>query len=464
MRFLFYSTTFAISLVCFAHAVTPEEKAVADFLNTQTTIRVGISQAPGNGHQSASVILIKRLREIGYTGKIEAIYSEAKDGREKLGFLLPGFNPKGPDVQHLDNLNLDLITATEFLRSNPKPVPIGMSGALDAVADFDLETTHYLQLQPYTWGADHFVLYRKEDGRLERVNLNHLRSQGVRMQTSVGPPATQLTENLPGVRALLENPSRFDWMPIYGRSDQPYKVAMQAVAAQAAQAHKPAAFRGPVIVPVFSKFTSADEADIRQLATQWAKEPSKLKFCRADDPSLSAIRSSLKAGETLIVFIGNVPPEVFNHFLDLSTLPASVAGKNAMNYMLNVGKPFQITSQDKTHIQAVAEAAKSLSPSEQEGVVTQLRTVHSALDLDLVPMAPDLKALTDYYLSALDPADPMHAAFRMTGETHRQNDKLSAGLLRFKELIEPSVTRAKLEGHCVTTVVSEAVRNYLMPL
>ncbi len=78
------------------------DQDAAAIIQQFSEIRVGITKAPGNGHQACAVMVMKRLRELGFNGYFEVFYDPAV--KAKLEFLLPGFKPEGPAVQTLTGL------------------------------------------------------------------------------------------------------------------------------------------------------------------------------------------------------------------------------------------------------------------------------------------------------------------------------------------------------------------------
>ncbi len=119
-------------------------------------IRIGITNAPNNGHQSAGITVINRLRELGYRGRIEVIFSPAT--KSLLSFLYPPFSAQGPDVQSYEDQRITFISKSVFdspeNSSIATRVPLVIMGADDAgMSAEDYKSDTMLKLQPLNWAV-----------------------------------------------------------------------------------------------------------------------------------------------------------------------------------------------------------------------------------------------------------------------------------------------------------------------
>ncbi len=135
-------------------------------------IRIAITSAPGNGHQSAAATVYTRLRQFGFSGHIEIIYP--LDAKEKLPYLIPPFDSLGSDNQFFSEQKLSFVTWREF-KENPSKYPLtdlGIMGADDYnKTALDLRVKRFLKLQPFGWLISegisaHKIEFVSEDGKL----------------------------------------------------------------------------------------------------------------------------------------------------------------------------------------------------------------------------------------------------------------------------------------------------------
>jgi len=128
-------------------------------------IRMWVAGSPGYGHQSASVAILRQIvnptiqkNGFGYAGIIDVYYEKEKGGETtlaKLYKLLPelGGQPNG----QVENATVNLILWTN--QNIGQEVTLGLTGGADEEGtggpDFAarLNTTYFLRLQPYRWGA-----------------------------------------------------------------------------------------------------------------------------------------------------------------------------------------------------------------------------------------------------------------------------------------------------------------------
>lgn len=73
------------------------------FLANIDTIRVVVFSGRGFGSQVANIVLINRLRELGFSGLIEVVYSLNSPSGERLAMLIPSFNHLSHEPQIVAN-------------------------------------------------------------------------------------------------------------------------------------------------------------------------------------------------------------------------------------------------------------------------------------------------------------------------------------------------------------------------
>lgn len=135
------------------------------FLHEQKMIRVYVDSAPGFGHQSAGISVMRRLRELGFDGEFEVIYQQKVAG--KIQKIYPSF-PEGIDGQ-LHYLSVESYEQTVKAHKASK-VTLAISGADDGFGakfrEISLAET-YLRLQPLGWGQS--AVYGQDPRLLESL-------------------------------------------------------------------------------------------------------------------------------------------------------------------------------------------------------------------------------------------------------------------------------------------------------
>ncbi|MFA6093931.1 MAG: hypothetical protein WCU88_11600 [Elusimicrobiota bacterium] len=342
------------------------EDEVRAFLAGQKHIRVIVTWAPGNGHQSASVRLIRRLRELGFEGLIEVVYDDETlkgEVRGKLASLLPGFDP-ALSVQEIETGRLSAVALSVFDPKKSPKVQIAITGATDGYLSLQGYGAEYLlRLQPFEWPFSSIIYNDLSFSGDIKVNLDEkgFFSKGFRFnmeekrdipaflesQMSLSPA---LKAKVAGLSALLDSKAAQtrELLPVYGLitggqssagNAGVLKLHSTVSALKTAVSEHPGFFSGGIVIPVFGDMTS-EEKELEKTLLGSRLASGEVKTSDVEDPALPGEIERLAAGKLLIVFAGGVPQEVFEQVFSHATLPALVAGKNAINLMLSLGKPY----------------------------------------------------------------------------------------------------------------------------
>ncbi|WP_434043066.1 MULTISPECIES: hypothetical protein [Sorangium] len=228
-------------------ATTTDSEALAEameVLKEQDTLRIFIPRAPGNGHQGASVQLMKRLVHLGFSGEFDVVYDDSNESdddptqekvgkddkkyglnRPKLESLLPGFKANGAPIQRLETggLKVNVMGLKTFqAQSDPKPAKYGLTGAVDnheKPKDIlnELKVSSFVQLQPMDWNSEsgrRGVTYRDSEGKEQFHEVEALAGLGyIYDATPPADPKAMIEEELTktgtdakarGVLAFLE--------------------------------------------------------------------------------------------------------------------------------------------------------------------------------------------------------------------------------------------------------------------
>jgi hypothetical protein len=121
--------------------------------NQHTLIRLILGDGAGLGHQSAGMVTLRRLRELGFQGPVEIVLSDTADApiraskSQKYEALIPGFDPNGDDPQTLNTLlgELKVYSNYQFQLDKPKRVKVAIAVGTRGGRhlDFSHDLTHY---------------------------------------------------------------------------------------------------------------------------------------------------------------------------------------------------------------------------------------------------------------------------------------------------------------------------------
>lgn len=408
-------------------------------LSQQTLIRVYISNAPGLGHQSASVVVMRRLRQLGFAGTFEVIYNDNIAG--KLNTLLPGFSPQQRDWQVLEDLKIRAIAESQFRQLSSLPqVEIAITGADDNRQNMTAEkmfSKNYILLEPQGWG-DSFLF---QAGASRPSVIPGLQNLGYTYDIDSSPEAIQaalhairnnpeFADKVPGLRALMEGPAI--WGAIYGVGLIPNMPERIKIWVQGIQmANRALKIDQALILPIISPLNEFEMLTLKWELEQLEKaqpghRKKKIMLLDIKDPLLPSVRAEMKAGDILLVQTGRLPQSLFEAVFKKSTLPVLVAGKNAMNLAQNLGKAYINTVHDLGFQVAAVETAEQKSIREASEVFYYSRTQDVYI-----------RRLSKFIQSAMDPNSTLALYFKNL--SNRGPDKV-AEALRFLNSQSPSAS------------------------
>lgn len=399
------------------------------FLSEQKMIRVYVDSAPGFGHQSAGISVMRRLRELGFDGLFEVIYQQSVS--DKIQKIYPSF-PEGIEGQ-LKYLSVESYEQT-IKENTASQVKLAISGADDGFGsrfyEISLAET-YLRLQPLGWGqsavfgADPKLLKQLENLPLANVkspDWGHIRSLMV-------ADKTMSQDKKEFVIKFAEVSGKHFHFPVYGVGTQvfaPQRLYFygKAVKAAAKKIHA----EQSIIVPVLSPF-NAQEMDT--MAKVFGKAegfessiPSELKHQKQMHiltPHQFNELTSLKPGNVYFVFVGSVPQAIYNFFYEQANLPVWVAGKNAMSFALTKGKPYFNTVNDYYLPEKANLSAASIK------VLEKAQTAFSQ-GYDHFSNQSSLTAVSRFIQEVSSPGTELESFFRQIGAKMSATDKVFEGL------------------------------------
>jgi len=411
-----------------AQALPPDVQAVVAAANALPEIRVYFANEPGLGHQSASLAAMRRLRDLGYEGRLEAVYDgDAGELAAKVATLLPDPAALGATVE----------TTASLLRRNAPPVDLALSGGDDAAGPgrlTRLRALRYLRLSPANWIAG------DELWELGRSGPRALGTDGATLFRPGGPAEAEAAVSAlergfgaeakaAGLRSLLRALPAHDLLPIYGlafmTSQSLHDVLLGAALARR---ERPDLFGGrglvaPLLLPAGGKLAEA-------LRTADPRLSAAVLRARVEDPGLEETLARLKPGQLLALETGPVPPAVFERLFAAATLPPVLEGKNAASLAGLLGLPFlpvrAAATLDFMCRVLREDAHRAGDASELLGMTRSGSSSKELLDV-LAMNAPEIAGLI---VRAADPASPLRrlfADFRQRQDDFGR-DKLVRGL------------------------------------
>lgn len=422
-RSLLFSFILLLGFVTTA-ATNPES-----FLQEQKKIRIYVDSAPGFGHQSAGISVMKRLRELGFQGEFEVIYQPVV--AEKIKKIYPGF-PAGIDNE------VRYISVQEYAKllaqGQIEKLALAVSGADDGFGSKFREgamAKTYLRLQPLGWG--HSAIY----GERSKVLLSLKDLPLTNLET---PSLDKFVETLKEQSDLSNEKKKFTLrfaelatnhfsFPVYG-------VGVQTFAPQKAyfygKAMKSAAQRmspeKSVIVPVISPFNTQEMDSVTKIfgkvpgfEAATAVEKKHQNQMHILTPQEFTTLKTLKPGHVYFVFVGAVPQNVFNFFYESANLPVWVAGKNAMSFAATKGKVY-FNTVDDYHL-----PGKEALSAESTKKLSRAMMAFSSGYQEFANQ-PHLTALSQFIQEASTSGTELNHFYTDIGEKMSANDKVLEGL------------------------------------
>jgi len=400
---------------------------VAEFLKSFPVIRIGVEDAPGNGHQGVAALVMRRVRELGFSGRFEVVYPA--EVKSKLDVTFPGFDPNGAEVQDIPALGATLIEQEHFAENAAYGLRIfGIRPAADSAQEpSDLKVHALLNIQPYRWDSvvEPSLQLAGRRGREPKTmpffaqksmplvyDLPRPSDLGGFLEDEMGN-SSRFQDKIPGLRVLLAAVGqRLDLLPVYGMSGAVNKLVALLRGIHHAQYDDPDATEpGPaVVLPLFSNF-AGHEGRLRELLR---KDPDLrgrvLETARIQDRDLEQRLQDLKPGQILPVAVGAVAPRVFDYIFAQATLPATVAGVNAQNLMRLIGRPY-LSTEFQVDLAHADRAFIRGAEREAEGTALTVEEAYRALGEGPTERDSGYK-IGEFIVAARDPASALSRAFR----------------------------------------------------
>jgi hypothetical protein len=405
--------------------------ALKGLIDTQQVIRVWISSAPGFGHQAATVTVMKRARQLGYSGTFEVVY--AGSIAHKLSTLLPGFQAEISTWQEISGQNIKAISYAEFVKQTDMPQrTLGFTGAdddLEFMRPEKLHVQHYLRLQPLGWGESHLLSLGNSKpqmipglGRIGYTYEVHDTDESVQRALEDMRRVPNLSGKVAGLETILNQGASIEIGAIYGVGligDVSGRLRFWVESIRAAQRASPESFRNGVILPILSGLNEVElralNWELKNLSDSSPRGAGRVGVIGVEDPALAAAVRDLGSGDVLLVPTGQVIQSVFEILFKRSRLPILVAGKNAANLAQLLGK---------SYLNTVGDYAWPGSPESSEARKT---ISEAASAFHFTPYGSQFKRKTaKFILESLDPRSGVSQIFRTIMPSGR--DKVAEAL------------------------------------
>jgi hypothetical protein len=328
-----------------SHPPSPE---VSSFLRGLERVRVVIPNGACHGNQSATITMMRRLREAGFSGTYHLLTTPLS--LAKLHHLMPGIQPGRTRPQSLPGGHTRLEVVPTVRRGLVAPldrVELAISGACDrrSALAHELNADSYLVGQPRGWGNPFFLMRGWNTGMTWGDSPGY--ADSVPAPTELDPflraqmgHHSRFRSKIPLLKQIIEGTHR-ELVPAYGLHKlDPTWVAPVVQALAQTLADRRGLLAPSVVMPIFSEHSIAEQQRIES-EIRLARLPRGVELEVVGSGGL--LRSAPPSGanrRVSLVFVGGVTQRVFQYLYSLTTLFAVVEGCNATDLSLRLGIPF----------------------------------------------------------------------------------------------------------------------------
>ncbi|HAM35152.1 MAG TPA: hypothetical protein DEB40_13675 [Elusimicrobia bacterium] len=463
-------------------SLSADDAAAWSLIEGQDRIRVYFAPAPGLGHQSATLAIVRRLRDLGFQGEIEGVYfdkywefpHDKRDVPEKLAIIIPGFDPANKEDQKIPALGMTLRSFSRFMQGSQR-VAIAATGGLDFLKHlkeaFGVAQTNFaeifnvdvfLRLFPKGWQRyQSDAIWKNGDAEPLLVPMKEFHQFIYKLADRAAADESLAFlpsgSNKEGLKTLLAGLPGRELLPAYGLDlDFASPEAIHRLLlglSEASPAPKPKGIVMPLLSSLDEKLAQVERLIAEPLSSKSitalskkrkkavlranARLKEKLRIVSVSDPGLATALKSLKPGQILLVKTGPVPAPIFEFLFAQSTLPPTLAGRNAVSIARMLGIPFLSKYQED-----LDESAKASAPEQIHSV---RRLLAGRTGKGLIPVSflygnqYDFESLADFISAAARPQSALRQAFaaaRVPADD-AANDKLITALRALKNAKHP---------------------------
>jgi len=427
-----------------AFSISQDElDAIKALLKTQHKIRILTGSAPGHGHQSANLQVMRKLKSLGFNGLFEVVYRDENMGIGSHGpypanmlkpfaQILPGLMEKNKEFMTTDNMRVKMLPVSDYLKKGGDKVLINLSGAID-----DIDIIYYFAKN------DQFVLTLSPDKWTDKGEVFHdekffssFSTDGLHYFPQIANPENPLNfiaeamdyagfkNKILGLQEIIKAHKEHEFLAAYGLGFHGVDKIVKIVSALgSAKKLRSDLFKKGIIIGMISNLNDAETTRISTLLLR--KGYANFKIISITDKNIAQALQNIKKDDIVLVKVGNVPQNVFEYLFAHSTLPPTVAGYNAVSLMKYLGTPYLSMVLDK-----------DITPA--------IDLVHEATREIILNGG---NSLINFYLASKDKESAMVKKFKAMGDELRRNkeDKLPFSLLKLLQAMEDYYAANKIE-------------------
>ena len=427
-----------------------------NMLNKFEEIRVGLFPSAGNGGTAATLELVKRLIQDGYEGEITVVYSlgvvEYDANRSKITSLLAGFSPltEGEQVIEIGAKKVKFVDADTFRNRRVNKIAIGMTGALETFRSYEedfaqlLNVENTIEFNPTGFdrtrgsvNGHKFYLRDRDVGTLLPDEIIDTPSKVFQEMAQARKATKHKAES---VSWLAKNYHLYETMTSYGLGiSGERKIVAIVEALILSQQHNPQKYSRPLLINMLSNLNEAEVKEIERLVRESPLiDESSFRIIDSSSPEfVRMMNESPEEKKVTLVLTGSVPQGTFNFFMDKSSLPPTVAGTGATNFMRRSGRPFLPTAEN-----LFGPGFDLTSFGESEGLVTEVAIKLSNLGRAFAPYNETkyrmnlARKLSLFFLDLKNKESEASLGFTTESARYRRDDRVKDGISVFLSLID----------------------------
>ncbi len=439
---------------------TASVSAVQSQLTNQRVIRVYFDEAPGMGHQSNNLLVMRQLRKLGFGGKFEIIYQATRsDQLTKIQTLFPEFNPSIDHyrVKEIQDLNISLQSFDHFTKQvNAGKVTrqtLAITGGTDDTRFIDLEAKLFVVMNPPGWGGPELGgdgVYTKEGLKIDLAGINHLGPHLEISEVTSWPffikerlSKTQFERIGDNLISLFQRLEHTPSMPWYGVDRSKFGVKGVEITIEAIKKlieKNPSQFERGLTIPILSSLSEPQIKEIKSLLSH--DYSGRFKWVDLQSSHLNQSFRRDTKGTVHLVYVGNVPQSIFFQFFRLGNLPAIISGKGTKYLMEYLGKPYI------SAIPLKQEMAPSKVKSEKSHTeLAKLHQVSEVVGKVLMRQSTKIKRMAAFIEEAMHPSSSLREYMDAEGHKNRHlsQDKVFQSLVKLLPLL-PEITVQNKQG------------------
>jgi hypothetical protein len=311
-----------------AASAGPAAPPFPEDIMAQPVLRFFMDMMPGLGHQAHTALIMRRLREAGYKGRMEVVFYHPSVV-EKMAALFPTYNPKHPQRVQTDTVNniryYQLNYSDMMEKMNPgdgsgnpaqlEMVKYAISGGNDTQMTIwpgflpnRLRAQYLIAVNPPGWHIDSHVIFPSET----LVKIEGQRDSSSRESTWLWTP-DELDNRL--IKKLKGLKDSFTVIPAYPSSAKDQLILSGILAAYARLPEKKT-----IVVPIAQNYRPEWQARFNQANKSFRPVYTWTTLDR------------IQPGKLNFVEVGSVAQPTFNAIFSGMDFPlAIVSGRNSVN-------------------------------------------------------------------------------------------------------------------------------------